>query len=106
MASPPIFDWHLKEWMNSLGKRQADFTNELGWSKAKANAVWHGDQRYNRDIINEVSSWLQLRPYELLMAPDEAMAIRRMRESAATMVASEVPARPVEVVQDSGRKRA
>ena len=87
-APPAVFDWHLQEWMGSLGKIQADFVKELGWSKDKANKVWHGDQKYNRDILNEVSLWLNLRPYELLMAPDEAMALRRLRESAATIAAT------------------
>lgn len=41
-----------------------------------------GEQQYTRDAVNEVSAYLNLRPYELLMHPDEAMRLRRLREDA------------------------
>ena len=52
-----------------------------------------GKQRYNRDVLNDVAAAMHLRPYELLMHPDEAMAIRRVRESA-LKIAAETPAPP------------
>lgn len=90
-APGPDSDWHLRDWMTLHGKRQSSLVAELGWSKAKANDVWHSDQPYKRDILNEVARWLQLRPYELLMPPHEAMALRRLRETAEQIVADSGP---------------
>lgn len=75
-------DWYLKEWLAFLGKRQASLVNELGWDKARANHVYHGKQAYKRDLVNEVSQWLEIQPYELLMPPQEAVALRNLRASA------------------------
>ena len=80
-------DWHLKEWMQHFGKKQAALVNELGWDKAKANFLWHSKQPYRRDVVNEVAGWLEIRPFELLMTPEEALALRRLREAAALIVA-------------------
>lgn len=79
--------WYLQEWMKMHGKKQADLQKELDWSKAKANAVWHG-QQYTQSLVEELSPWLNVRPYELLLHPDDAMAIRRMRADAARIVSS------------------
>ena len=84
-------DWRLKEWMAHFGKRQAALVNELGWDKARANYVFHSKQPYRRDIVNEIATWLGIRPYELLMHPREAIALRRLRETAALIVAEEDP---------------
>ena len=35
--------------------------------------------RYNQDAVNEVATYLNVHPYELLMHPDDAMALRRLR---------------------------
>lgn len=55
---------------------------QLSWSKSQASDLFNGKQRYTQDLIDEVAAWLQLAPYELLMPPEEAMAIRAMRNSA------------------------
>ncbi len=68
--------------MQHLGKRQADLVKELGWAKGRANKFYHGQHSYRRDIVNELSAWLGIAPYELLMAPDEALRLRRLREAA------------------------
>ena len=75
-------DWHLQEWMRHLGKRQADLVRELGWAKGRANKFYHGQHPYRREIVNELARWLEIAPYELLMAPDEALMLRRLREAA------------------------
>ena len=87
MAEPETPDWHLREWMKELGYIQASLTNDLGWAKAKAHAVWHSQQPYGRTMVNELSAWLGIEPYELLMPPSQALAIRRLRETAAQIVA-------------------
>lgn len=80
--------WYLREWMEMHGKRQVDMQQELEWSKAKANDVFNG-QQYNQQLIDQLAPWLNVRPYELLMHPDEANAIRRVREDAARIVADQ-----------------
>jgi len=79
--------WFLREWMEQSDppKIQADLQKQLGWSKAKAHDVWHG-QQYTQALIDEVAPWLNARPFELLLHPDQAMAIRRLRDNAARIV--------------------
>lgn len=78
----PRHDWYLKEWLKTLGKRQADVARDLDWNKARVSLMLRGEQQYTRDAVNELSSYLSLHPYELLMHPDEAMRLRRLREDA------------------------
>ncbi|WP_337186720.1 hypothetical protein [Phenylobacterium sp.] len=80
-------DWHLREWLVHFEKKQASLVNELGWDKSKAHIIWHSKQPYRRDIVNEVAAWLGIRPFELLMSPSEAMAYRRLKETAALITA-------------------
>jgi transcriptional regulator with XRE-family HTH domain len=83
-------DWHLQEWMALLGKRQAHLIRDLGWSRRKASEVYNGDQQYKRDLVNELAQWLGIRPFELLMPPEEAQRIRQFRD-AAYAIAAEKP---------------
>jgi hypothetical protein len=46
-------------------------------------------QKYTREEVNELADYLNIQPYELLMHPDDAMAIRRMQSSAIKMVAEQ-----------------
>lgn len=87
VANPPRHDWYLKAWMASLKVRQRDIMEATGYSKATMSDLTTGKQRYNRDILNEIAAVLHIRPAELLMHPDEAMAIRRVRESAVQIAA-------------------
>lgn len=73
--------------MATLKVRQSDIMKATGYSKATMSDLVTGKQRYNRDILNEIAGVLHIRPNELLLHPEEAMAIRRMRESAARIVA-------------------
>lgn len=82
-------DWHLRDWLTSMGKRQSALVNELGWTKNRAYLVWHGRQPYSREDVNTVAAWLKIKPYELLMPPAEALALRRLRESALVIAAEE-----------------
>lgn len=69
----------IQEWMRLAGLKQSDLIRLLGYSKAKANAIWHAEQRLNEDIIEELAPLLNARPYELLMHPDEAHQFRRLQ---------------------------
>lgn len=77
--SAPRHDWYLKQWLRSLNKKQADIVNDLDWNKAKVSLTASGKQPYTRDDVNEIADYLNLRPYELLMHPDDAMALRRLK---------------------------
>lgn len=78
MAAPG-HDWYLKQWLRTLGKKQADVAKDLEWNKAKVSLTASGKQPYTRDDVNEIADYLNLRPYELLMHPDDAMRMRQLR---------------------------
>ena len=78
----PMHDWYLKEWLSTLGKKQADIVRDLDWNKARVSLMIRGDQQYNRDAINELAAYLNLKPHELLMHPQDAMALRRFQSTA------------------------
>lgn len=75
----PRHDWYLKQWLRYYGKKQSSIVNDLDWNKAKVSLTASGKQPYTRDDVNEIADYLNLRPYELLMHPDDAMALRRLR---------------------------
>lgn len=75
----PRHDWFLKEWLKSSQKKQADIVKDLDWNKAKVSLMIRGLQPYTREEINELADYLNIRPHELLMHPDDAHAIRRLR---------------------------
>lgn len=74
-------DWYLREWLEVTGFTQAKLQRATGWSKGTANNIYHGKTSYYRQILNEVSAVLGIEPYELLMHPRDAMAMRQIRES-------------------------
>lgn len=76
----PRHDWYLAQWLRTLGKKQADVVRDLDWNKAKVSLTASGKQPYTREEINEIADYLHLRPYELLMHPDDAMRLRRLRD--------------------------
>lgn len=86
----PRHDWYLSDWLKTLGKRQVDIERDLEWNKARVSLMARGKQPYDRESVNELSEYLHLRPYELLMHPEDAMALRRLRESA-LQIAAENP---------------
>lgn len=80
-------DWFIQEWMATLRITQADLIRETGWSKGTANDIYHGRTNYYREILNLVASVLKIQPFELLMHPDEAFRLRRLRETALEIAA-------------------
>lgn len=85
--TPPFHDWYLKEWLSTLRKKQSHIVRDLDWNKARVSLMVRGEQQYNRDAINELAAYLNIRPHELLMHPDDAMALRRLREDAIKIAA-------------------
>jgi len=84
-------------------KRQTDMVRDLNWSKAVASAV-HNGQQYTQTLIDQLAPWLNVKPWELLMPPKEAMAIRALRKSAAEIVSSDAPG--AEAREQTTRRRA
>ena len=78
--------WYIREWMDTLGVRQAEMCRRTGWSKASASQIYNGVQDYSPTIVRQAAIALNVADYELLMKPEEAMAIRRLRASAETIV--------------------
>lgn len=78
--------WYVREWLEQAGKIQADLMRDLNWSKAKASGVWNG-QQYTQSLVDELAPYLNVRPFELLLPPQEAFSIRNMREAAVRLAA-------------------
>lgn len=79
MAAPDRPLWYLQEWFATQGRIQRDLITKLDWLPAKANKVWHGVQIAKLDEVAEIADLLNIAPWELLMAPDEAMKLRRLK---------------------------
>jgi len=60
-----------------------------GWSKATMSQLFNGTQDYSPKILTEAAKALNVEPFELLMPPERAMSLRRMRESAISIAAEE-----------------
>lgn len=82
-------DWFINEWMAQFDLKQADMIRKCGWSKARASEIANGQTSYYREIVNTVASVLEIHPFELLMHPDEAFRLRRLRETALAIAAEE-----------------
>lgn len=84
-------NWYLKEWMASVGLKgrgaQSKMMELTGWSKATMSQLFNGEQDYSPKIVNEASVALNAKPWELLMHPEEAMALRQFRKDAVRLAA-------------------
>ena len=98
----PGHDWYLKEWLATLGKRQADIVRDLEWNKARVSLMLRGKQPYERDSLNELATYLNLRPHELLMHPDDAMALRALRAEAIKIAHTSDPVGPDDKIVSLG----
>lgn len=95
MANQARRDWYLHEWFATVGLKQADLVTQLGYAKNTAFKLWHGIQEYRRDNVDDIAALVNIQPYELLMPPEEAMAIRRMR----SMIAEVAKVEPQQAVE-------
>lgn len=83
--------WYFADHATAHGYRQADAERALGWPRGKINSLWNGKQRYTQETIDEVASWLGIEPYELLMRPEEADAIKQLRAAARAIASAPQP---------------
>lgn len=86
--------WYFAEWTTHAGYKQADAERALGWPRGKMSDLWNQKQRYTQETVDEVAAWLELQPYELLLPPPEALALRQLRAAAHTIVGSDGPELP------------
>ena len=75
----PAPDWYLKEWLESCGRPPKWLEDETGWTHRITSQLINRKTRWNRDHLRVVAKLLHLHVWELLMHPDEAMHIRRLR---------------------------
>lgn len=84
-------NWFLREWMEASGLRgrgaQAKMMELTGWSKATMSQLFNGTQDYSPKVVNDAARALNTEPFELLMLPERAMAMRRWREDAIRIAA-------------------
>lgn len=80
--------WFLPEWMAAANiPTQAEMMEKTGWSKAKMSQLYNAKQDFNSEVLAEAAQALNARPYELLMPPEDAMAIRQFRRTALQIAA-------------------
>lgn len=89
MVGQPHFDWFLSDWMSAAQLNQPQLQKLTGWSKRKTSDLCAGAQRYNRDTLNDAAHALHVAPYELLLHPADAMALRKMREGGLQLAGSD-----------------
>ncbi len=93
-------NWYLREWMEACGLKgrgsQVKMQELTGWSKATMSQLYSGQQDYSPKIVNDAARALNAEPWELLMPPERAMAMRRWREDAIRIAAE--TGKPAEVV--------
>lgn len=78
----PLHDWYLRQWLESTHTTQAALCRATGWDKRKASFLVNGRQPYSRGDVDEAALALNIEPFELLMHPEDAFALRRMRRDA------------------------
>ncbi|MBT0667054.1 helix-turn-helix transcriptional regulator [Novosphingobium profundi] len=105
MATTPTHDWFLRQWIETLQTTQAELERRTGWDKRKVSYLINGKQPYKRDTVNEAAFALNIEPFELLMHPEDAFALRRLRENAMRIASqSHSPYRPAPVHDDTKRR--
>jgi hypothetical protein len=98
--------WYLREWMATVPTfaargGQTRFRELTGWSKAVMSDLYNGKQDYSPVLLEEAAAALSVEPFELLIPPERAMAMRQLRKTAAVIVQSE----PAAVAPDEVSRR-
>lgn len=96
--------WFLVEWMAACGLSgrgaQAKMMERTGWSKATMSQLFNGTQDYSPAIIEAAATALGVEPFELLLPPDRAMALRDFKR-AARVIASD----PIQTEDGTGLRK-
>lgn len=79
MGQDPGVPLHfLVDWLDHKGLRQADIVRDLNWNRAKISLIVSGKQDFTGSDLQELGLYLGAKPYELLMPPASALAIREI----------------------------
>lgn len=70
--------------MEATGIDQAELRRRTGWSRRKASEICTGQQRYNRDSLNDAARAMNIAPFELLLHPADANEIKSLRAAVRT----------------------
>lgn len=105
MAAPDHHGWYLQEWFAATNHVQNDLVLQLGFHKNTAHKLFHGLQPYRRDYVEQIASFLNIRPFELLMLPEDAMAVRRLREAVQAVASPGSEALPPPTQKEASRRR-
>lgn len=82
MARAIEHDWYLAEWLAAVELEPKDLREKAGWSKRKMSELINGQMRYNKHVLNEAACVMNIKPYELLMHPSDAMELRQLQHAA------------------------
>jgi hypothetical protein len=82
-------DWYLREWIDASPVTITEFRERTGWTHRIASQLVNRRIRWNRDHLSEAAFALHVEPFELLMHPDEAFALRRLRADALRIAADD-----------------
>mgnify|MGYP007083506598 FL=1 len=105
MAAPEHHGWHLQEWFAATNHVQNDLVLQLGFHKNTAHKLFHGLQPYRRDYVEQIAAFLNIRPFELLMLPEDAMAVRRLREAVQAVASPGAEALSPPTQKEQSRRR-
>lgn len=97
-------DWYLPEWMRTLNVSQAKLAKECDWTPSTMHGIYHGRTSYYREIVNLIAAKLNVEPFELLMPPERAMALRRFQDAALT-IAHDADSRAEEMPPDRAAQK-
>ena len=99
-------DWFLRQWLENTDTSQAQLGRLTGWDKRKTSFLVNNKQPYGRQDVNEVAGALHIEPFELLMHPEDAYALRRMRDGAIRIAAeTRTPWQGIEPEKDDSNRR-
>lgn len=79
-------NWYLRDWLKTLEVSQAQLAERTDLGKAAISLLFNDRQDYSPPIIRDISKALNIAPYELLMHPKDAMALRQWRKDAFVVV--------------------
>jgi hypothetical protein len=82
-------DWYLREWVDASPVSISELRERTGWTHRIASQLVNRKLRWNRDHLSEAAFALHVEPFELLMHPDDAFALRRLRSDALKIAADD-----------------
>ncbi len=88
--------------MGTLGVTQAKLITLTDYSKTTVSLLVNDRQDYTPEIIRDISKALEIAPFELLMHPSEAMALRALRADAFKVIQHSKPLNRDEATERTG----